>query len=287
VKKFKIKSFCKVNLYLKVIKKRRNGYHDITSLISFCDLYDTISISINKTDVDKISFSGKFKNAINNKKNTLSKILYILRKKKLLKNKGFVIKVQKNIPHGSGLGGGSANAANLLKFLNLKMKLKLNSKEMNKIANKVGFDVPVCLEKKNSLFTGKKNEILRLKNKFKYNILIICPNVRFSTRKIYKYNKTFSQPINRFNFKKNDKKMLINFLRMQKNDLEPSAIKIYPKIKKVINLMKYQNGCYFSRITGSGSACIGIFSSMKNAVFTQKLMKIKFPKYWCVVSKTI
>ena len=287
MKKFKVKSFCKVNLYLKVLKKRKNGYHDIESLVSFCNLYDAISISINKTGVDKISFSGKFKNGINSKQNTLSKVLYILREKKILKNKGFVIKVQKNIPHGSGLGGGSANAANLLKFLNLKMQLKLNSEEINKIANKVGFDVPICMEKKNSLFTGKKNKILRLNNKFKYNILIIYPNVRFSTRKIYKYNRTFSQPVNKFNFKKSDKKMLINFLRLQKNDLEQSATKIYPKITKVINLMKYQNGCYFSRITGSGSACIGIFSSMKNAVFAQKLMKIKFPKYWCVVSKTI
>ena len=287
MKKFKVKSFCKVNLYLKVIRKRKNKYHDILSLISFCDLYDIISISINKTSVDRISFLGKFKNGINNKKNTLSKILYILRKKKLLENKGFVIKVQKNIPHGSGLGGGSANAADLLKFLNLKMQLKLNSKEMNKIASQVGFDVPIFMQKKNSLFTGNKNEILRLKNKFKYNILIIYPNIRLSTRKIYRHNKIFTQSVNKFNFKKNEKKGLINFLRLQKNDLEESAIKIYPKIKKVINLMKYQNGCYFSRITGSGSACIGIFSSMKNAVFTQKLMKIKFPKYWCVVSKTI
>ena len=58
-------------------------------------------------------------------------------------------------------------------------------------------------------------------------------------------------------------------------------------IKKVINLIKIQNGCYFSRITGSGSACFGIFSNVKTAVSAMKLIKSKFPKYWCVISKTI
>ena len=71
------------------------------------------------------------------------------------------------------------------------------------------------------------------------------------------------------------------------NDLEQSAIKLYPKIKKTINFIKSQNGCYFSRITGSGSACIGIFTDMKTAIHTKKLIRLKFPKYWCVTSKTI
>ena len=64
-------------------------------------------------------------------------------------------------------------------------------------------------------------------------------------------------------------------------------IKIYPKIKKIIDYIKSQKGCYFSRITGSGSACIGIFSNMRNAMNAQKLIKLKYPKYWSVVSKTI
>jgi len=63
--------------------------------------------------------------------------------------------------------------------------------------------------------------------------------------------------------------------------------KIYPRVQKTINYIKSQKGCYFSRITGSGSACIGIFSNMKNAMYAQKAVKSKFPKYWCAVSKTI
>jgi len=80
---------------------------------------------------------------------------------------------------------------------------------------------------------------------------------------------------------------VIGFVMVGTNDLEKTVIKIYPKIKKIINYIKSQKGCYLSRITGSGSACIGIFSNMKNAIYAKKLVKLKYPKYWCVVSKTI
>ena len=150
MKNFKIKSHCKINLSLKVLKKRKDGYHNIVSLITFCNLYDLIFISTNKDLKDKISFSGKFKNGINKKSNTISKALNFLRKEKLLRNRFFKINIQKNIPHGSGLGGGSSNAADLLNFLNKKMKLQLNKKKMNKLANYIGFDVPIALQKKNT-----------------------------------------------------------------------------------------------------------------------------------------
>ena len=67
MKNFKIKSYCKINLSLKVLKKLRNGYHNIISLVTFCELHDVISITKINSSKDKINFSGKFKNGINNK----------------------------------------------------------------------------------------------------------------------------------------------------------------------------------------------------------------------------
>jgi len=287
VKNFEIKSYCKINLSLRVIKKLNNGYHNIISLITFCDLHDVISISKIKNTRDKISFSGKFKSGINKKSNTVTKILNLLRRNEFLKNQAFKINIRKNIPHGSGLGGGSSNAADLLNYLNLKMRLKLSNNEMKKIATQVGLDVPVNLEKRNTFLTGKKDEILRSDQKFRLNLLIVYPNLICPTKKIYEKNRKISliKPQSFFPFKKNKK--LIFLLKNEKNDLEKAVIKFYPKVKKIIDYIKSQKGCYFSRITGSGSACIGIFSSMKNAIYAQKLIKLKYPKYWCVVSKTI
>ncbi len=287
MKKFKIKSFCKINLSLRVSKSLNNGYHNIRSLVTFCNLHDVISISKTKGANDKISFSGRFKKGVNKKSNTITNVLYHLRKRNFFQKQAFKIAIQKNIPHGSGLGGGSSNAADVLNFFNTKMCLKLNKAEICKIAYKIGFDTPVSLEKKNTLLTGKKGEILRLNQKFRLNILIVYPNVICSTKKIYANNKKFTFLRSQSNFYIKDKNKLIDFLKNENNDLEKTAIKFYPKVRKIINFIKSQNGCYFSRITGSGSACIGIFSNMKSAVFAQKFMKLKFPNYWCVVSKTI
>ena len=181
MKNLKIKSYCKINLCLRVIKKLNNGYHKITSLITFCDLHDVISISKIKNLKDKISFSGRFKRGINKKSNTIIKVLNLLRKKRLLENQTFKINIQKNIPHGSGLGGGSSNAASLLNYLNLKMGLKLSKNKIKKLAGQVGFDVPISLERRNTFLTGKNNEILRLNQKFRLNLLIVYPNLICST----------------------------------------------------------------------------------------------------------
>ena len=283
----KIKSYCKINLSLKVLKKLNSGYHNIISLITFCDLHDVISISRIRNLKDEISFSGKFKKGINKKSNTITKVLNLLRSIKLLENQAFKINVRKNIPHGSGLGGGSSNAADLLNYFNSKMKLKLSKNKIKKLAGQIGFDVPVNLEKRNTFLTGKRGEILRLNQKFKLNLLIVYPNLICLTKKIYERNRKINLSKAQSIFYIKNNKKLINLLKNENNDLEKTVIKIYPKVKKIIDYIKSQKGCYFSRITGSGSACIGIFSNMKNAIYAQKLIKLKYPKYWCAVSKTI
>ena len=190
--KFKIKSFCKINLSLRVLKKLNNGYHNIRSLITFCDLHDVISISKIRSLNDKISFSGEFKKGINTESNTATKTLNLLRKIKLLENQAFRINIRKNIPHGSGLGGGSSNAADLLNYFNSKMRLRLSKNKIQKLASKIGFDVPINLERRNTFLTGKKDEILRFKQKFRLNLLIVYPNLICSTKKIYEKNRTIS-----------------------------------------------------------------------------------------------
>ena len=287
MKKYKIKSFCKINLTLRVLKKLSNGYHKIQSLITFCQIHDIIYVSKINGFKDKIKFYGKFKSNISKKSNTIKKLLFLLRKKKYLNSQAFKIDIKKNIPHGSGLGGGSSNAANLLNFLNSKMNLKLSNNSKVKIASKIGSDTPISLEKKNTLLTEKNNKILRINRKFGLNILIVYPNIICSTKKIYSNYKKISYKKVKNGHKILLKKNLIDFLKAETNDLEETVIKFYPEVRKIINIIQSQNGCHFSRITGSGSACVGIFSSIKHAILSQKVIRSKFPKYWSVVSKTI
>ena len=92
---------------------------------------------------------------------------------------------------------------------------------------------------------------------------------------------------NEYRYDKKNANKLMQHLKNEKNDLEKIVVTIYPKIGKIINYIKSQKGCIFSRITGSGSACIGIFSNRLNTISAQKLIRSKYPNYWCVVSKTI
>jgi len=257
------------------------------SLITFCELYDVITISKNQSSKDIIDFSGKFKKGISKKSNTVTKVLNLLRSKKLIGNEVYKINIKKNIPHGSGLGGGSSNAAYLLNYFNSKNKLKINKKKMEKLASEVGFDVPINLRKKNTFLTGKKGQITRLNQKFRLNLLVVYPNLICSTKRIYEKNRKLNLRKKNFYFDIKNNKKLIKYLINENNDLQKVVVKIHPKVKKIIEFIKSKKGCYFSRITGSGSACIGIFSSMKNAIYAQKLVRLKYPKYWCVVSKTI
>ena len=90
------------------------------------------------------------------------------------------------------------------------------------------------------------------------------------------------------NYTKNIKrKKFINTLKNDQNDLQKLVEKKYPKISRLILSINSQEGCIFSRMTGSGSACYGVFKSKKTAKIAIAKLKRKYPKYWCVITKTI
>ena len=144
----KLRSWAKINLSLNVIKRLPNNYHNIESLITFVQSFDEIKIKIIDKAKHKISFSGKFSKGIG-KNNTIIELLNLLEKNKLIKNKKFEIKVTKNIPQKSGMGGGSMNAACILKYLMKKKIVNISDKKVKELAYKVGADVVLGLEKKN------------------------------------------------------------------------------------------------------------------------------------------
>ena len=128
----KIKSHAKINLVLNIVGKS-SLLHKIESIIAFIDLHDVIMIKRTNSKNHSITFNGKFSKHIN-KKNTVSSLLQILEKKKLLKNKKFKIKINKKIPNKAGLGGGSMNAANILKYFIKRKIIKLNNKKVLEIS---------------------------------------------------------------------------------------------------------------------------------------------------------
>ena len=174
----------KINLGLKIISKRDDGLHNIESFFLPIPLYDILEVKKQLSNIEdiQITYSGCKSSQINND--------LVLRAFNILQNDYSLdpirVHLHKNIPLESGLGGGSSNAATLINSLNLQMKLKIKKEEMLKIANQVGFDVPINLVKKNTLLIGKKNKILRINKKFRLIVLIVYPNIICSTKKIFK-----------------------------------------------------------------------------------------------------
>ena len=275
-----IKSYAKINLSLSVIKKLRLNLHNIESLITFIDLYDKIYIKEIFGKNHKIKFYGKFAKKIP-RENTIFNLLKELDKKKLL-NKKYQINIYKKIPLESGMGGGSMNAASILKYLVDKKKININSKNLKSLTKKIGSDVIVGMYNKPIIFS--KDEVIRLKKKINLYLVILKPNFGCSTKKIYSKVKKYSKSnLNRLKKKYRNLKYLKNL----NNDLEKVAINLYPKLYIYKEYMLKLPMVSFVRMTGSGSSIIGYFTSKKASINASKILKKKFKNYLCISSKTI
>ena len=146
-----LKSYSKINLTLIVNSKNNNGLHEIQSLYSLIDLHDKIKVKKIKKNKDKISFDGPFAKFVHQKNNSIYQLLKVLRKFKLISSY-YSIKVTKNIPVFGGLGGGTSNAAFILKHL---LKDRVNDNLLTKLEKIIGTDFSIFF--KSRLFKKFKN----------------------------------------------------------------------------------------------------------------------------------
>ena len=277
----KIKSYAKLNLALNITGKT-SSLHKIESIIVFVDLHDVILIKRLKSNKHDVSFIGKFSQNIN-KKNTVSKLLEILEKKKLLKNRKFQIKINKRIPNKAGLGGGSMNAANIFRYFIKKKIIKIKKKEIIEISKLIGSDVILGLNSTNSILTSK-NKIKRFTNFKKIYTLIVKPNFGCSTKDIYSKVRKFEKP----KLNKPNKNMFdFDYLRKMNNSLESIVFSKYPKLKKIKLYLENSLKPVFVRMTGSGSTLVAYFQSKERCERAKKSFNKKYINYWCITSKTI
>ena len=275
----RIKSYSKINLSLRVIDKLKNGMHNIETNSVLINLFDEIEINIGKKDI--ILFKGRFKNNINLKKNTVKDTLVLLRKFNIIKNYYKII-VKKNIPIYAGLGGGTSNSASIVKYF---LKNKFNEKIIKAFEQKIGSDFRLFLN--NSSFQKNFRKVLKTQNNINYPLLVVFPYIDCKTKNIYRLVKNFSPQSGNIYLKRLNKNKFITAIKEDQNDLQKIVERKYLKIFQLIKIIKDQEGCIFSRMTGSGSACYGVFKSKKTAKFAMTKLKRKYPKYWCVITKTI
>ena len=285
IKQDTILSPAKINLFLKVIKKQSNGLHQIYSLVSHVNLFDKIYIS--ESSKDQIKFIGKFSKNISLKKNSIFKVMHYLRfYYPFLRKKKINFKVEKNIPSGAGLGGGTSNAVSLLKFILKKYELQLNKHKMKSILKKIGSDSYIFLNDYQKIIYGTGDKYKKFKSNLKLNLFLIFPNKSNLTQLIYKSHQRINVKYNLTLIIKSLHKNKFKFFEKNQNDLLFSAIKNNSRLKKLFELLKAKSHLKLLQLTGSGSCCFVVLRNKKNLLNCQKIVKKHCKSYWTAVVKT-
>jgi 4-diphosphocytidyl-2-C-methyl-D-erythritol kinase len=259
-KNYYINAPAKLNLNLFVKQISNNGLHYLESDVCFLELTDTLFFRFSNKDIFSQDIADK--NLIINPNDNL--IISALKEFRDLTNwkKCFSIYLQKKIPIGAGLGGGSADAAATLVFLrklfNNKTKINKISKQIIiEIGKKLGSDVPACIESKDLKIKGYGDKVFRNKIPNGFYFLVINPNIKLSTKSVFNY------------FDNNQEKqcewtnVFWENIKIN-NSLLSSAKNLAPEISHIINKLKSSKNIIAYGMTGSGSSCFGIFKNLNN-----------------------
>jgi 4-diphosphocytidyl-2-C-methyl-D-erythritol kinase len=258
MEKLIINTPAKINLGLNILRKREDGYHDIETFFYPINLFDTLTFSTSPQFIFECSIQElKFE------KNLVVKAKDLL-EAELKTRLNIKIELEKRIPIGAGLGGGSSDAAAALIGINQLLNLNVDNTVLFNIASKIGADVPFFLNPKPSHAESKGDYITSMNCRLHYPILIVNPGIHVSTKWAYE-NVIPAEPT--FPLRKLIDDCELDFYFMEnkiKNDFEPVVFKVHPQIAEIKKEL-YKRGAMFSLMSGSGSTVYGIFSSEEKA----------------------
>ena len=271
-----IQAPAKLNLNLFITGKSSNGLHLLNSHICFLELTDQIFIRNNLQDVF-YQMSNNKSLLINPDNNLILSTIDVFRRYTNWKQ-NFKVILDKKIPIGAGLGGGSADAAATLILLKHLHNIDKNNKEkikqsaLYKIALSLGSDVPACLKSRDLILSGLGEKLQNCNIPNNYYFLLINPNIHLSTKDVFTH----------YEKNKIQNNHSINFANLQiYNSLLSSAIFLVPEISNIIIELKKAKNIITCGMTGSGSTCFGIFKNIDDIkTFLGKFNKnIKIPYY--------
>ena len=278
-------AYAKINLGLRILRRREDGYHDIETIFHRVDANDEIFLR----PAPAISLSCNQPELHTDKKNLCLQAARLLSEAYDV-HEGVQIELKKNIPIGAGLGGGSSDAASTLLGLNQLWKLNLSIKDLEPLALRLGSDVPYFLHKGSAYGTGRGEKLEYFDLDLPYWIVIVYPNIHISTAWAYQHTHiSHPTPVDlsarRVDLRSLEdsstvfmaeggqtshvslKQILVEnlnaakrFISLVPNDFEPLILRTYPVVAKVKRSL-YDFGAEFAQISGSGSSVYGLFAN--------------------------
>ncbi|HBE98752.1 MAG TPA: 4-(cytidine 5'-diphospho)-2-C-methyl-D-erythritol kinase [Firmicutes bacterium] len=258
------KSFAKINLSLKIVGNREDGYHLLEMVNLPLTLHDVIEINIleGATDTyvtaDDPTLNGMKSNLCHQAIEEMRNVFHF--------KENFLVQIHKEIPFAAGLGGGSSNAAVVIESVNELLNLKASHEQLMEIALKIGADVPFFFLNKPALLTGIGEKMKEIRVQEKYHCLLVKPTQGVSTAACYEVCDRFERlPINTSEILKGLEEGDDSLIQKNMgNDLQAPAISFVPEIAIVLKRLT-DLGFTLVGMSGSGSCCFGLTKDLKKA----------------------
>jgi len=273
----------KVNLTLRILGKRADGYHDLESLVVFARLGDTVTLTLDAplglhVDGPTAAAAGEAGDNL------------VLRAARDLAGRTGGLRLgrfalTKNIPVAAGLGGGSSDAAAALRLLMRVNGIARDNPHLLAVARATGADVPVCLDPRPRVMRGIGDVLSAPLDLPALPAVLVNPRVPVPTKDVFGKlglapgeRRGEASEIDAATLK--DRDALIGYLKLQPNDLEPPARVLQPVISDVLAALAACDGCRFARMSGSGATCFGLFATDADAAAGAQRLCGAHPGWW-------
>jgi 4-diphosphocytidyl-2-C-methyl-D-erythritol kinase len=266
----------KINLFLRVLRKRADGYHDIVSLMQKITLYDELIFSTRPKGIVLNCIGSDLPTSEDNLVFRAAQSIFAYANYPY----GMEIKLTKKIPLAAGLGGGSSDAATTLIALNKMCSLNLKKNELIKLGAKIGADVPFFVFGNNALASGIGDKLKALQDLPKINLILIKPRFELSTKMVYEnLNLRLTRGKNNYSIPRFLK--MGDIIRELHNDLESVSLEMHPELAD-LKQMLLRHGALGALMSGSGPTVFGIYRDGKEAKKILEIIKTEVSDH-CMV----
>jgi 4-diphosphocytidyl-2-C-methyl-D-erythritol kinase len=251
-------AFAKINLALHVRQRRADGYHQLETLFAFVDDGDILSVEL--ADEDRLTISGEFAEGLSTGPDNL--VIQALERMRAMVSPGqpsippLAIHLEKRLPVAAGIGGGSADAAAMIRLLDRHFVHNGDKRELVLATAALGADVGACIVSETRLGIGKGNDLHMpgTDDARGLPVLLVNPGLPLATGPVFKaWDGIDRGPLNEGS--------VLSVARAGRNDLEPPALGLCPEIDEVLTLLRAQLPL-MARMSGSGATCFALFRSM-------------------------
>ncbi len=275
---FRLQAPAKLNLFLHITGKRDDGYHLLQSVMVFVDVGDELEFKPHDTlflDVDG-PFAGDMPQPNDN---LVYKAAQMLAAEYKTNMRG-AVRLTKRLPVASGIAGGSSDTAAALKGFVKLWGLPEERDRVQRIAQKLGADVPACLIGKPVWAEGIGEKLMPLPDMPPLHFVLVNPLVETPTPEVFRrFHNKYSPPI-QFSGRRKSMSEWIADVKLYRNDLTDAALEVTPAIKDVLKALNETANCQVARLSGSGATCFGIFLTADAAFTAMTTLKQQFPRWW-------